>query len=470
MTDYALTIAGKSVHTAETFAVINPFDESVVGHAPRATLDHLEQAVAAARAAFPAWAAQPDEVRVAKLHEIAVLLEQHAAELAHLNTLEQGKPLAGIGSNFELGACVAWTRATAGLSLADEAIPDDAGNTIRVTRKPIGVVGSITPWNFPLCIAIWHVMPALRVGCTVVIKPSPHTPLGTLRLVELLNGILPGGVLNVVTGDAEIGDRMSAHPGIDKIVFTGSTPTGKRIMERAGSTLKRLTLELGGNDAGIILPGTDVEPLLERLFWGAFFNGGQTCSGLKRMFVHSSQYEDVVEKFAAFVRTVKQGNGLEEGVMIGPLNNRMQFDKVASYVDEARAKGARIVTGGVRPDGPGFIYPLTVVADVTDDMLLVCQEQFGPAVPILSYETVDEAVERANALEWGLGGSVWGNDVDEAAAVVTRLECGTAWVNQHSNLHPLAPFGGVKASGLGTEFNVEGLKEYTTIQVLNIQH
>lgn len=470
MAEYALTIDGRRVETAATFPVLNPFDESIVGHAPQATLDHLEQAVAAARAAFPGWSVQPDEVRVAKLMEMAELIEANSEELARLLTLEQGKPLTGFGSHFELGGAAAWTRATAGLHLKDEVIEDNAQNRIVTTRKPLGVVASITPWNFPITIAIWHIMPAIRIGCTVVMKPSPHTPLTSLKLVELLNTVLPPGVLNIVTGDAEVGDRISAHPGIDKIVFTGSTPTGKRIMERAGSTLKRLTLELGGNDAGIVLPDTDIDPLVERLFWGAFFNGGQTCSGLKRMFVHSSQYDEVVEKFAAFAATVQQGNGMEEGTLIGPLNNKMQFDKVAAYVDDARARGARIVLGGERPAGPGYVYPITVVADVTDDMLLVCEEQFGPAVPILKYDTIDEVIERANALEWGLGGSVWSNDEAAAIEVVKRLECGTAWVNQHSNLHPLAPFGGVKSSGIGTEFNVDGLKEYTSIQVLNVQH
>jgi acyl-CoA reductase-like NAD-dependent aldehyde dehydrogenase len=275
-------------------------------------------------------------------------------------------------------------------------------------------------------------------------------------------------VINVVTGDAEVGSRMVAHPGIDKIVFTGSIKTGKGVMRGAADTLKRLTLELGGNDAGVVLPGTNIEPLLEKLFWGCFINAGQTCAALKRLYVHESQYEDVVGKFAAFVAGVPVGDGMDPNNLIGPLTNKMQLDKLSGYVDDARARGARIVTGGVRPGGPGFFYPLTVIADATDDMQIVREEQFGTAIPIIRYRTVDEAISRANALEVGLGGSVWGNDVAEAAAVATRLQCGTAWVNQHGGLHPLAPFGGVKCSGIGVEFNVDGLKEYTTIQVLNV--
>ncbi len=468
MTTYSLTIDGKPAKTNRTFNVLNPADESVVAACPQGTVELLDEAVAAARRALPAWSALSDADRVAKLNQIADLIEKHAGELAALITSEQGKTQSGPGANLEVGGCVAWTRVTAGLTLPEETIQDDATGQILIRRKPVGVVGSITPWNWPLMIATWHVMPALRVGCTVVIKPSPYTPLSTLRLVELMNTVLPPGVINVVTGDAEVGTRMVVHPDIDKIVFTGSINTGKKVMGGAADTLKRLTLELGGNDAGIMLPGTNVEPLLEKLFWGCFINGGQTCAALKRLYVHESQYEDVVAKFAQYVAKIPVGNGKDPANLIGPLTNKMQLDKVASYVDEARARGARIVTGGVRPDGAGYFYPLTVVADVTDDMLIVKEEQFGTAIPIIKYRTVDEAVERANSLDVGLGGSVWGNDSAEAAKVAARLECGTAWVNQHGGLHPLAPFGGVKNSGIGVEFNVDGLKEYTTIQVLNV--
>ncbi len=468
MANYALIIGGKRVETPQTFKVLNPVDESVVAEAPQGTVELLDQAVAAARKAFPAWSALSSEARSAKLMEIADIIEKHHPELAELVTREQGKTQSGPGANLEVGGAVAWTRVTAGLNLPEETIQDDKQGKILLRRKPVGVVGSITPWNWPLMIAIWHIMPALRIGCTVVIKPSPYTPLSTLRVVELMNSVLPPGVVNVVTGDADVGNRMSSHPGIDKIVFTGSINTGKKVMGGAATTLKRITLELGGNDAGIILPGTKIEPLLEKLFWGCFINAGQTCAALKRLYVHSSQYEEVVSKFADYMSKIPVGNGLDPKNLIGPLNNKMQLDKVASYVDEARARGARIVIGGVRPKGPGFFYPLTLIADVTDDMLIVKEEQFGTVVPVIKYETVDEAIARANSLNVGLGGSVWGDDAAKAAEIASRLECGTAWVNQHGGLHPMAPFGGVKCSGIGVEFNVDGLKEYTTVQVLNI--
>jgi acyl-CoA reductase-like NAD-dependent aldehyde dehydrogenase len=300
-----------------------------------------------------------------------------------------------------------------------------------------------------------------------VIKPSPFTPLSTLRLVQLANEVLPPGVLNVVTGGPEVGNAITTHAGIDKVVFTGSVATGKKVMESASRSLKRVTLELGGHDAGVVLPGTNIEPLLEKLFWGCFINAGQTCAALKRLYVHESQYEDVVAKLASYVEKIPVGDGLDPKTLIGPVSNKMQLDKVESLVEDARKAGARIVTGGKKPQAAGFIYPLTVIADATDDMRVVKEEQFGPVIPVVKYRNVEEAIQKANALDVGLGGSVWGNDFDEASKLAQRLECGTAWVNQHGALHPLAPFGGVKCSGIGVEFNVDGLKEYTTVQVLN---
>jgi len=285
-----------------------------------------------------------------------------------------------------------------------------------------------------------------------------------------MNQVLPPGVVNVVTGDADVGTHLTQHKDVDKVVFTGSIATGKKIMSGAAQTLKRITLELGGNDAGIILPGTKIDPLLENLFWGCFLNAGQTCAALKRLYVHEGQYEEVVTKFAEYVAKVPVGNGLDPANLIGPVSNKMQLEKVTSLVEDAKANGARVVTGGVRPNKAGYFYPLTVIADATDEMRVVKEEQFGPVIPIIKYSSIDAAIARANALDVGLGGSVWGDDADEASSYAARLECGTAWVNQHGGLHPLAPFGGVKSSGLGVEFNVDGLKEYTSIQVINIKH
>jgi acyl-CoA reductase-like NAD-dependent aldehyde dehydrogenase len=468
MSAYHLTIDGKEVKTERSFAVLNPADESVVAMCPEGTMQLVDAAVASARRALPQWSATSDAQRAGYLMAIADLIEKNHKELAKLVTLEQGKTQSGLGANAEVGGAAGWCRVTAGLSLKDETIQDDLSGTIVVHRKPVGVVGSITPWNWPLMIATWHIAPALRVGCTVVIKPSPFTPLSTLRLVELMNEVLPPGVVNSVTGGPELGTHLTGHPGVDKIVFTGSVATGKKIMASAAGSVKRVTLELGGNDAGIVLPGTNIDPLLEKLFWGCFINGGQTCAALKRLYVHEDQYEEVVAKFTQFVAQIPVGPGMDPKSLIGPVSNKMQLDKVVGYVEDARARGARIVCGGVRPAGPGFFYPLTVIADVSDEMRVVSEEQFGPVIPIIKYRTVEEAIRRANAVDVGLGGSVWGNDPKEAAKYAQQLECGTAWVNQHSALHPLAPFGGIKCSGLGVENNLEGLHEYTTIQVLSV--
>jgi acyl-CoA reductase-like NAD-dependent aldehyde dehydrogenase len=468
MSEYHLIIDGRAVSSPTTFPVINPADESTLAECPQGTVEQLDAAVAAAHRAFPAWAALPDSKRVAMLNEIADRIDARKLELAKLITQEQGKSLNGPGSRFEVGGAAAWTRVTAGLDLPVEVLQDNEQGKIEIHRRPVGVVGSITPWNWPFIIATWHIMPALRVGCTVVIKPSPYTPLSTLKLVEIINEVVPAGVVNVVTGDAEVGSRMSTHPDIDKIVFTGSIATGKHVMKSASESLKRLTLELGGNDAGIILPGTDIASKIDNLFWGCFINAGQTCAALKRLYVHEDQYDEVTSALVDYIAKIKVGPGLEEDTVIGPLSNKMQFDKVSAMVDEARAAGARILCGGEPSDGPGFFYPLTVVADATDDMRIVREEQFGTVIPVLKYRTIEEAVERANSLEVGLGGSAWGDDVAAATAVAHQLKCGTAWVNQHGSLNPLAPFGGVKCSGMGVQFNVDGLREYTTVQVVNI--
>jgi acyl-CoA reductase-like NAD-dependent aldehyde dehydrogenase len=261
---------------------------------------------------------------------------------------------------------------------------------------------------------------------------------------------------------------LADHPGVQKVVFTGSIATGRKIMSGASRSLKRVTLELGGNDAGIVLPGTKIDPLLEQLFWGCFINAGQTCAALKRLYVHESQYDEVVTKLAEYVSKMPVGNGLDAATLIGPVSNRVQLQKVEDLVQDAKTRGARIVTGGARPSARGFAYPLTVIADATDDMRIVAEEQFGPVIPVIRYRTVDEAIRRANSLDVGLGGSIWGNDPEVAAGYARQLECGTAWVNQHGALHPMAPFGGVKSSGIGVEFNVDGLKEYTTTQVVNV--
>jgi acyl-CoA reductase-like NAD-dependent aldehyde dehydrogenase len=460
-----LTIGGKAVKTSRNQEIYNPSTGELVGLMPLAGLADLDSAVRVAAAAFTVWKNSTDSERAVACRRGADVIEANAEELAKLLTLEQGKPMGGFGSRFEIGASVAWTRHTAELALPVEVLQDPK-RRVELHRKPIGVVASITPWNYPVMIACWHIAPAVRAGNTVIVKPSPNTPLSTIRLVQLLNEVLPPGVVNVITGTNEIGAAMSRHPGIDKVTFTGSAATGRRVMESAAPTLKRLTLELGGNDAGIVLPDANPRAIAEGLFWGAFINSGQTCACLKRLYVHESIYDAVCSELTAYARTVPLGDGLLETSRLGPLQNKMQFDIVVSCVEDARARGGRVLLGGDPTDGPGYFYPVTLVADVDHGCKLVDAEQFGPALPIIRYSTVSEAISKANDGPTGLGGSVWGTDLSQAKQVAAQLECGSVWINSHGTIQPSAPFGGVKQSGFGVEFGTEGLKEFTTIQTM----
>jgi len=463
---YSLFIGGESVNTDAHADILNPSTGETVGAMPLATPGDLDRAVAAATAAFHAWSRTTEEERKAACRAVAEKISANAEDLARLLTLEQGKPLGGLGSRFEIGGAIAWTRHTAELSLPVEVLQDNDEGRVEMHRKPIGVVGAITPWNWPVMIACWHIIPAIRTGNTVVIKPSPLTPLSTIRLVEIINEVLLAGVVNVVTGDNSIGAALSAHPGIAKMTFTGSTETGKKIMASAVSTLKRLTLELGGNDAGIVLPDADPVQIAEGLFWGAFINNGQTCAALKRLYVHDSIYEAVCKALTDYAEKIPVGDGLDETSALGPVQNELQFNKVRELVEDARAKGGRILTGGAPLDRPGYFYPITLVADVTDGVRLVDEEQFGPALPIIRYSDIDEVIVRANANPAGLGGSVWSADPQRALHYARQLECGSVWINKHGAIQPNAPFGGVKQSGIGVEFGAEGLKEFTTIQTV----
>lgn len=466
MTNYTMMIGGKSRGASDWHDVANPATGEVVGRMPLGTLEDLDDAVAAAADAFKSWSRETSEARKAACHAVASKIEEKSEELARLITLEQGKPLNGLGSRFEAGGSVAWARHTAELDLPVEVIQDDNQGRVEVHRKPIGVVGSITPWNWPMLIAVWHLLPAIRTGNTVVIKPSPYTPLSTLHLVELMNEVLPPGVVNVVTGPDAIGAAMSAHAGIAKMVFTGSIATGKKVMASAAETLKRLTLELGGNDAAIVLPDVDPKQIAEGLFWGAFINGGQTCGALKRLYVHEDVHDAVCEALKEVAEKMPVGNGMDEANVLGPIQNRMQFDKVSALVEDAKANGAAILTGGFKPEGPGYFYPVTLVTGLTDGSRLVDEEQFGPVLPIIRYRDVDAIIEQANANPHGLGGSIWSRDVAKAKELALRLECGSAWINRHGAIQPNAPFGGIKSSGIGVEFAEEGLKEYTNLQTL----
>jgi len=471
MASYSMIINGKKVTTPETVGVINPASGEPFAEVPVGTPGHLDDAVAAARAAFPAWSALSHEQRKAKVHELAAALESNMPELMQLITQETGKPMggyAGIGSGMEVGGSIAWMHATAETELPVEVIQDDETARVEVRHKPVGVVGSITPWNWPLMIAVWHYAPALLAGNTVVAKPSEFTPVTTLRFAEIANGILPPGVLNVVSGDGTVGAAMASHPGINKIVFTGSSRTGKSVMRDASGNLKRLTLELGGNDAGIVLPDVEPKAVAAKLFSVCFHNNGQTCQALKRLYVHEDIHDELVGEMAAIAKSVKVGNGLEQDTDLGPLQNRKQLNIILDLAEDARKSGATFVTGGDIAEGPGYFYPPTIVTGISDGSRLVDEEQFGPILPVIRYSDVEDAIRRANSNSAGLGGSVWSGDLARAAELAGRLEAGSVWVNAHADIQPNAPMGGMKQSGLGCEFGRWGLAENTDIQTVKI--
>ena len=434
-----------------------------------ATASHRARAVKGfSIRAQPAWNALGHAERSRILNAIADDLEANAEELAQLLSREQGKPLDGPNARFEVGACAVWTRTAADTPLEPEVVFEAGDSRAEVHYDALGVVGAIGPWNWPMMITVWQIAPSLRMGNTVVVKPSEFTPLSVLALAEVFNRHLPEGVLTVISGDREVGAAIAGHPGIDKIMFTGSTATGRRIVESSAGNLARLTLELGGNDAGIVLPGTDPAAIAENLFWGCFINTGQTCAALKRLYVHDSVYDEVVDTLAGMAQTMPMGRGLDEGNVLGPLQNEKQFDVVRDLVDDARERGARVVVGGeAAPELGPLFYRTTVVADIEDGARLVDEEQFGPAIPVIRYSDVDDAIRRANASEQGLGASVWSADVDAAVAVAQRLQAGTVWINQHGALNPVVPFGGTKASGYGQEFGVAGLKAVAAPKVIS---
>ena len=466
MYDPKMVYAGRVQAASKHFDVLNPATGAVIAAAPDASLDDLNRAVAAAKAAFTTWSLTPDAELQAACERVVGKIAEHADELARLVTLEQGKPLNGLGSRWEIGGAQAWGGYTAGLKLPSKLLQDNEAGRVELHRRPVGVVGSITPWNFPVMIAIWHIMPALRTGNTVVIKPSPYTPLSTLRLVELMNEVLPPGVVNVVTGTdngASLGGAMATHPDIRKIVFTGSCATGQKVMQSAAATMKRLTLELGGNDAGIVLPDVDPEAIAEQLFWGAFLNNGQTCAAMKRLYVHDKVHDQVCEALVEFARKIPVGNGMEESSILGPVQNQMQFNKVARLVAESAPRG-KVLLGG-KP-GEGLFFPPTIISGLNNGDPLVDEEQFGPALPIIRYTDLEEAIRSANDSLNGLGGSVWTSDIEAGRKLAGRIESGSVWLNKHGMIQPNAPFGGVKQSGLGVEFTEEGLAEYTDMQVV----
>ncbi|NML90664.1 aldehyde dehydrogenase family protein [Sphingobium sp. TB-6] len=462
--DYRMLIDGRLVTTPKTFEVYNPATEEVIANAPEAGRDQLEEAVAAARRAFPAWRDTPLAERQRIVAAIGAVLDAHAEELMHLLTREQGKPRAG--AQWEIGGSSAWCHALAEQALDTETIEEGDGRRVEMRRVPLGVVGAITPWNFPVLLAIWKIAPALVAGNTIVLKPSPYTPLCTLKLGELLKDVVPAGVLNIITGGNDLGAWMTSHDLIDKISFTGSTATGRKVMESAAANVKRITLELGGNDPAIVLPDVDPKTIAPQLFWAAFQNSSQFCAAAKRLYIHDDVYDLVRDELVAYARTVKVGDGSQQGTQLGPIQNRMQFEKLKDLLADTRRLGVDIPVGGEAMDGPGFFIPVTIVDNPPDDSRIVREEPFGPVLPLLRFKDIDDVIARANDTEYGLAASIWSADVEQAKRIAERIQAGTVWINEIHVFAPHIAFGGHKQSGLGVENSLHGLAEYTNLQTI----
>ncbi len=465
MSDYKLLINGELVAGDSTMPVVNPATEEVLADCPRASEAQLDAAVAAAKAAFPAWSATSIDARKEIVLKIADVVEANAKELGQLLTEEQGKPLGdAIGEAYGFAA---FCRYFTSLDLPVQVLDDSDGRKVEAHRMPLGVVGAIVPWNFPLVLMAFKLPPALIAGNTIVIKPAPTTPLSTLRIAELIKDVVPAGVVNFITDLNDLGAPMTAHPDVRKISFTGSTATGAKVMAGAAGLLKRITLELGGNDAGIVLDDVNPKEAAPKLFDSAFQNSGQVCIAMKRLYVHESIYDEMCDELATIANETVMGNGLEQGTKLGPLNNKMQYDRVKELLDEARSEGT-VIAGGEVPDEPGYFIRPTIIRDIEEGSRLVDEEQFGPVLPVLKFSDEDDAVARANSSPWGLGGSVWSSDLDKAYAVAEKMDAGTIWINKHAELDPGIPFGGAKQSGLGKELGEEGLEEFTQLKIINM--
>lgn len=464
MRTFKLLIDGQAIDGAAEFDVVNPATGTAFARCPRADSAMADRAVAAAKAAFPGWSATPIDERAAKVAALADALEARAGEFAGLLTAEQGKPLDQ--AMFEVMGSVFTLRAFAAMRPETRTLRDTAGKQVIEHRTPLGVVVAITPWNFPIILLMNKLGPALVAGNTMVAKPAPTTPLTTLLFGELCREMLPAGVVNIVCDQNDLGALLTSHPDVAKVAFTGSTATGKKVMASAAAGVKRVTLELGGNDAAIVLDDVDPVQVARKVYAGAMTNAGQICVAIKRAYVPEALYDAFCDELARLAREAVVDDGANQGTQVGPIQNAMQFEKVKALLADAAQRGT-VLAGGEPLDRPGYFIPPTIVRDLDEDAPLVREEQFGPVLPVLKYDDLDAVIARANDSEYGLGGTVWGRDVARATDVAMRIDAGTVWVNQHMAIDATVPFRGAKQSGLGGELGQDGLHEYTQAHIIN---
>lgn len=465
MAEFTMTIDGKGIQSDKTFGVINPATEETINQCPACSEAQLDSAMEAAEKALPSWQADEGKRRQV-LRDCAEAIRSRSQEIAELLTLEQGKTLHE--SLMEINMLAMDFQFCAAHEIPHEMILDNDQARIEVFYKPLGVIGGIAPWNAPVLLGYGKVSPALLTGNSIVLKPSSYTPLSTLKIGEILRDIVPPGVMNIVSGGSEVGEWIAEHPAVRKVSFTGSVEVGKSVAKAASSDLKRVVLELGGNDPAIVLPDIDPKIVAPKLCMAAFLFSGQVCMAIKRIYAHEDIFEPLVEELVNIAKNKKVGDGLKPGTEMGPLNNPAQLEWVTDLVEDAKEAGANILTGGYRPDGPGYFFLPSIVTDISDGTRLVDEEQFGPVIPVMKFSDIDDVISRANNSHFGLGGSVWTKDFEKGAEIASRLECGTGWVNQHMFGAAPAPFGGWKWSGIGRQLGKWGIEAYTELQTISI--
>lgn len=447
--------------TPSTRHSIDPATGEPLYEVPVSRQEDLDAAVNHARAAFKKWSQTTHEERGALLLKYADLVEANRSDIEKLQTMEQGKPL-GL-AHTEVNMTLHWLRTFATMQIPEEVLQDDDERTIYSTHPPLGVVGAIVPWNWPILLGLGKVGPALMTGNAVIMKPSPYTPYCDLKLGELAMSVFPPGVFQVLSGNDNLGPWMTSHPGIDMISFTGSIPTGKKVAASCAASLKRYVLELGGNDAAIVCGDVDIAKCLPKITTMAFLNSGQICMLAKRIYVHESIYEQFRDAMVDFTKNkIKTGGGFEPDVVVGPIQNSMQFGLVKDMYCEIEKQGWKVaLEGKVRETSKGYFVEPAIIDNPPEDSRIVVEEPFGPIVPLLKWSTEEEVIERANALPTGLGTSVWSKDLGRAEKMARQISCGSVWVNSHFDVAPNVPFGGHKESGIGMEWGIEGLRHFT---------
>ncbi|KAB8263620.1 Aldehyde/histidinol dehydrogenase [Aspergillus pseudonomiae] len=464
ITTFYNVINNELTTTAETRHGINPANQQPNPEVPVSTAADLDKAVNAARQAFKTWSQTSIDERRQALSAFADAIEENKDTLARLLTQEQGKPLNQAAG--EIDNAVIWARAIPQLEVPEKVIEDNEQHKVVQRHIPIGVGGAIVPWNFPVMLAVGKIIPAVYTGNTIIVKPSPFTPYCNLKLGELAARCFPPGVVQVLSGGDDLGPMITEHPGIDKISFTGSSLTGRRVMASCAKTLKRVTLELGGNDPAIVCDDVDIDAIIPKVGILSFLCSSQICMMIKRLYVHEKIYDEFRDKLVAFVKNLKLGEGTEPDVFFGPLQNSMQFGKARNLIEHIASEGLNSVLGGDIPESKGFFVPPTIVDNPPDNSRIVQEEPFAPILPILKWSDEKDVIARANDTELGLGASVWTKDAERGQRIARQLEAGNVWVNTHFMVLPNVPFGGHKSSGIGSEWGVTGLTGWCNTQAL----